>query len=86
MPSEQRIKQAIYRSWHRGCKETDILLGDFARANLFSFNDEKFALYEEFIAENDWDLCSLRYQIVYWDFEFLGMLFRSGKYPAALDL
>jgi len=56
MPSEQRIKQAIYRSWHRGCKETDILLGDFARANLFSFNDEKFALYEEFIAENDWDL------------------------------
>jgi antitoxin CptB len=56
MPSEQRIKQAIYRSWHRGCKETDIILGDFARDNIHKFDDKKFSLYEKFIAENDWDL------------------------------
>ena len=56
MPSEKQIKQAIYRSWHRGCKETDILLGDFAKNNLKNFDDEKFSLYEKFIEENDWDL------------------------------
>lgn len=49
-------RQLIYRSWHRGCKETDMLLGDFAKSELEKFSEEELNLYQEFIAEDDWDI------------------------------
>ena len=32
------IKRLQYQSWHRGCKETDIILGDFAKSELNQLN------------------------------------------------
>ena len=29
MSTENQLKKIIYRAVHRGCKETDFLLGDF---------------------------------------------------------
>lgn len=52
----QRINKIIYQSWHRGCKETDIILGDFAKSEVAGFDDIKLATYEELIAEDDWDI------------------------------
>ena len=46
----------LYRSWHRGCKETDILIGHFARAKLADLTDDEITLYEALLEENDWDL------------------------------
>ena len=46
-------KKALYRSLHRGCKETDILLGKFAEAKLNELSETEFALYDEFIQEDD---------------------------------
>lgn len=50
------IKQLLYRSLHRGCKETDILLGKFASANVENFDDQKLNLYQNFIIEDDMEI------------------------------
>lgn len=51
-----RVKRLIYRSNHRGCKETDVLLGSFANACLYDFTEDELDEYEAFISENDWDI------------------------------
>jgi antitoxin CptB len=56
MNRDMTIKKLYYQSWHRGCKETDLLLGAFAKAHLEEFNDAELAQYAAFIEENDWDI------------------------------
>lgn len=56
MDIEDFRKQLIYRSWHRGCKETDIILGNYAKAKLSNLDENQLNLYAEFIDENDWDI------------------------------
>ena len=56
MKNEDVIRELIYKSWHRGCKETDILLGFFAKDCIEKMSEEKIELYKEFIAEPDWDI------------------------------
>ena len=53
MEKENLIKQLLYRSNHRGCKETDILLGRFFSEKFGEFDEKKLQLYNEFIAEDD---------------------------------
>lgn len=50
------LKRIYYRSWHRGCKETDLVLGPFAERHLASLSPEMLALYEALLDENDWDI------------------------------
>jgi antitoxin CptB len=50
------LKQLIYRSWHRGCKETDILLGDFAKAQLAGLSDRDLQDYEKILEASDNDV------------------------------
>ncbi|MBM3556610.1 MAG: succinate dehydrogenase assembly factor 2 [Alphaproteobacteria bacterium] len=45
-----------YRSWHRGCKETDLVFGPFADAHLGGFGVGELAAYEALLEENDNDL------------------------------
>ena len=56
MDRELRIKRLLYKSWHRGCKETDLILGGFSQKYLKGFTDEELDLYESFINEDDWDI------------------------------
>jgi len=53
---ENRIKRLIYRSIYTGTKETDLLLGNFARRNLDGFNDQLLDEYEALIENSDPDL------------------------------
>ncbi len=53
---EKKRKQLIFRSWHRGTKEMDLLLGSFADAHVAGMNEGELALYEEILKENDPDL------------------------------
>lgn len=46
-------KEVLYRSIHRGCKETDHLIGKFVEANLDDFSDEELLLIKDFILEDD---------------------------------
>ena len=53
-----RIKKLHYQSWHRGCKETDILFGRFADEVLPTLSDADIDLYERLLDEQDSDLWS----------------------------
>lgn len=45
-PLETWRKRLRYRSWHRGTKELDLLLGTFAERELASLSAEQLARYE----------------------------------------
>lgn len=53
---ETRVKRLRYRSWHRGWKETDLILGTFADEKLASFSPEIIDIYEQLLDENDADI------------------------------
>ena len=53
---EVRIKRLRMRSWRRGMKEMDLILGPFADGPLASLDDEGLAHYERLLEENDQDL------------------------------
>jgi antitoxin CptB len=48
-----RIKKLIYRSSHRGCKETDYIFTDFALNELHKLSDEMLNDYEKLIEVDD---------------------------------
>lgn len=51
-----KIKRLIYRSWHRGCKETDEAFGPFATACLSTLPANELSMYEQLLEEDDWDI------------------------------
>ena len=56
MDRDLLIKKLIYQSNHRGCKETDFMLGDFAKNNCPKMTDKELQIYTKFIQEDDWDI------------------------------
>ncbi len=58
MPSstEIRRKRLLFRSWHRGTRETDLILGRFAEAHLAGFDEAQLDRYEDLLECNDADL------------------------------
>lgn len=53
---EIRRRRARYRSWHRGTKETDIILGRFADAHVAGFGADELEQYEILLEEQDPDI------------------------------
>ncbi len=49
-------KKLMYRSLHRGCKETDIIIGNFAQDYLATFNEEELAEFERILEQPDNDI------------------------------
>lgn len=49
-------RKLIYRSWHRGCKETDILLGHFTLKYLDKFSLSELIEYEKIVDLDDYEL------------------------------
>ena len=43
----------LYRCWHRGCKETDILLGDYAQEKIFTLNDSQLLQLDNLLKVDD---------------------------------
>jgi antitoxin CptB len=56
MDLETRRKRLLYRSVYRGNKENDILLGQFARAHIASFDAAELDQYERILAAGDNDI------------------------------
>jgi succinate dehydrogenase flavin-adding protein (antitoxin of CptAB toxin-antitoxin module) len=46
----------LYRSTKNGILENDIILGDFARANIATLTEKQLNEFEELLQENDWDI------------------------------
>ena len=53
---EDKRKRLIFRSWHRGTKEMDLILGTFAERNVPDFTEEELAIYDDLLLESDPDL------------------------------
>ena len=53
---ETRRKRLLFRSWHRGTKETDLLLGTFAERHLAGFGPGEIAEYEGILEASDAEL------------------------------
>jgi len=53
---ETRIKRLKIRSWRRGIKEMDLILGGFSDTGLAGLDDASMDAYEAMLDENDWDL------------------------------
>jgi antitoxin CptB len=54
--AEARLKRMAMRSWRRGTKEMDLVLGPWADAHLAGLGEDELALYDSLLAENDQDL------------------------------
>ena len=53
---EIKRKRLRYRSWHRGTKELDLLLGQFAERHLDQFSDAEIDLYEIILEADEHDI------------------------------
>ncbi len=53
---EHRLKRLRMRSWRRGTKEMDLILGGYCDARLGGLPPETLDLYEVLLEENDQDL------------------------------
>ena len=53
---DARRRRALYRSWHRGIRETDLLLGGFADAEIDRLTAPELDQYEALLAEADADI------------------------------
>jgi antitoxin CptB len=52
---EQLVKKLLYQSTHRGCKESDLLLGSFASSRLSTMNKKQLKVFSEILDLPDVD-------------------------------
>lgn len=53
---DPRRKQVLFRAWHRGMREMDLVMGGFADAALTGFSEEELVEFEALIELPDRDL------------------------------
>jgi antitoxin CptB len=53
---DDRRKRLLFRCWHRGTREMDLILGRFADAEIATLTDEEIAALEHLIEVPDPDL------------------------------
>ena len=75
-PTDHRLKRLRMRSWRRGTREMDLILGPFADQGLALLSARELDFYEKLLQENDQDL----YQ---W---FSGQVSVPADYTALIEL
>jgi len=50
---ENRRRRLLFRSWHRGIKELDLIFGNFVEANNENFNETDCEWFEALYEEQD---------------------------------
>jgi antitoxin CptB len=53
---EPRRKKLLFRAWHRGMREMDLIMGRFAEASLDAMSDAELDTFEQLIEAPDRDL------------------------------
>lgn len=56
MEQETRIKRLLFRSAHRGTKESDLILGPYAQARAHCMDEHALSQFERFLDESDSDI------------------------------
>ncbi|MBC7739864.1 MAG: succinate dehydrogenase assembly factor 2 [Candidatus Saccharibacteria bacterium] len=54
--AQARLKRMVMRSWRRGTKEMDLVLGPYADVHLATMGDVTLGLYDDLLEENDQEL------------------------------
>jgi len=55
---EQRRRKLLFRSWHRGIREMDLILGGFADREIATLTDAEMDQYELLLEVQDADILS----------------------------
>ena len=58
MTEDNFRKKLLYKSLHRGCKETDLLLGRFAEKHIANMSDKELADWNTILDQTDSDIVS----------------------------
>ena len=53
---EARRRRLLFRAWHRGTREADLLLGRFADAHVPDFDAAELVSFEALLTESDPDI------------------------------
>lgn len=53
---ENRRRRLLFRAWHRGIKELDLIFGNFVEANLEGFSHDDCHWFEALFEENDQEI------------------------------
>jgi antitoxin CptB len=53
---DPRLKKILFRCWHRGMKEMDLLLGGFANKEIDKLSEDELQELEHLLNANDQDL------------------------------
>ncbi|APG84486.1 succinate dehydrogenase assembly factor 2 [Sinorhizobium americanum] len=53
---DPRRRRILFRAWHRGIREMDLILGQFAEAELATLSDAELDEFETIMREEDNDL------------------------------
>jgi antitoxin CptB len=53
---DPRRRRILYRCWHRGIREMDLVFGSFAEAEIGSLTDEELDEFEAIMDQDDHDL------------------------------
>jgi antitoxin CptB len=53
-----RRRRLLFRSWHRGTREADLIMGRFADVHLPGFSDDELDQYEHLLEALETDLLS----------------------------
>jgi antitoxin CptB len=56
---DPRRRRLLFRAWHRGSREMDLIMGPFADAWLDRMSDDELAAFEELVGLPDPELFSL---------------------------
>ncbi len=51
-----RRRKVLFRAWHRGMRETDLILGRFADAAIADLNDAEIGDFEQLLEVQDQDV------------------------------
>jgi len=53
---ENRKRRLLFRAWHRGIKELDLIFGNFIEANVQTFNHDECSWFESLFEEQDHEI------------------------------
>lgn len=53
---DPRRRKVLFRSWHRGMREMDLIMGQFADAQIDQLTDAELDIYEHLIEAPDRDI------------------------------
>ena len=81
--NEARLKRMAMRSWRRGTKEMDLVLGPYADAHLATMDEGRLALYDRLLNENDQDLLPWVLGQVAAPDQFAGLIAEIGVFARA---